>query len=164
MHHGICLGKRTIEPPPGTSPRWTSVSPSTTIVVTGATGLLVGAWLFLVHANLRLGYGRIGHWLLVCTILLALTFVGIKSYEYRDKFMHYEVWKTDGTRLTTNNPNQVTSSNFGFLNVMYNPVGDQWTDGLDLGTSYQFNTARVGFFNLGGDANVPFNFRARTSP
>ncbi len=26
-----------------------------------------------------------------CTIVLALTFLGIKSYEYRDKFMHYEV-------------------------------------------------------------------------
>lgn len=33
--------------------------------VTGLTGLLVGGWLFLVHANLRLGYGRIGHHLLV---------------------------------------------------------------------------------------------------
>jgi len=31
-----------------------------------------------------------------CTILLALTFVGIKSYEYRDKFMHYEVTLADG--------------------------------------------------------------------
>lgn len=30
------------------------------------------------------------------TILLALTFVGIKSYEYRDKFTHYEVVMTDG--------------------------------------------------------------------
>src|SRR6185369_5003209 len=26
-----------------------------------------------------------------CTILLALTFVGIKSYEYHDKFVHYEI-------------------------------------------------------------------------
>jgi sterol desaturase/sphingolipid hydroxylase (fatty acid hydroxylase superfamily) len=33
--------------------------------VTGFMGLLVGGWLFLVHANLRLGFGRIGHWLLV---------------------------------------------------------------------------------------------------
>ena len=70
----------------------------------------------------------------------------------------------DGTRLTTNSPNQVTSTNFGFLNVVYNPVGDQWTDGLDLGTSYQFKTERLGFFSLGADANVPFNFKARTSP
>jgi cytochrome c oxidase subunit III len=34
------------------------------------------------------------------TVLCALTFLGIKSFEYRDKFSHYEVWKTDGTRLT----------------------------------------------------------------
>lgn len=31
------------------------------------------------------------------TLLLALTFVGIKSVEYKDKFTHYEVIKTDGT-------------------------------------------------------------------
>ena len=34
------------------------------------------------------------------TVLCALTFLGIKSFEYRDKFTHYEVWKTDGTRMT----------------------------------------------------------------
>src|SRR5438445_3920133 len=31
-----------------------------------------------------------------CTILLALTFVGIKSYEYHDKFTHYEITLQDG--------------------------------------------------------------------
>ena len=31
-----------------------------------------------------------------CTILLALTFVCIKSYEYHDKFTHYEVTLKDG--------------------------------------------------------------------
>jgi cytochrome c oxidase subunit 3 len=31
-----------------------------------------------------------------CTILLACTFVGIKSYEYHDKFVHYEIALTDG--------------------------------------------------------------------
>jgi len=31
-----------------------------------------------------------------CTILLALTFLGIKSYEYRDKLIHYEVQLTNG--------------------------------------------------------------------
>ena len=31
-----------------------------------------------------------------CTILLALTFVGIKSYEYHDKFIHYEISLKDG--------------------------------------------------------------------
>lgn len=34
------------------------------------------------------------------TVLCALTFLGVKSFEYRQKFGHYEVWKTDGTRLT----------------------------------------------------------------
>ena len=31
-----------------------------------------------------------------CTILLAMTFVGIKSYEYHDKFVHYEITLKDG--------------------------------------------------------------------
>ncbi|SRR5258708_3141147 len=31
-----------------------------------------------------------------CTILLAMTFVGIKSYEYHDKFTHYEILMKDG--------------------------------------------------------------------
>ena len=34
------------------------------------------------------------------TVLCAVTFLGIKSFEYNSKFSHYEVWKTDGTRLT----------------------------------------------------------------
>src|SRR5215472_5047640 len=31
-----------------------------------------------------------------CTILCALIFLGIKSYEYRDKFTHYSIKLTDG--------------------------------------------------------------------
>ena len=31
-----------------------------------------------------------------CTILLAMTFVGIKSYEYHDKFTHYSIHLTNG--------------------------------------------------------------------
>src|SRR5207302_3648843 len=31
-----------------------------------------------------------------CTILLAMTFVCIKSYEYHDKFTHYEITLNDG--------------------------------------------------------------------
>jgi cytochrome c oxidase subunit 3 len=31
-----------------------------------------------------------------CTICLALTFVGIKSYEYHDKWIHYEITLKDG--------------------------------------------------------------------
>src|SRR5881394_1479542 len=32
-----------------------------------------------------------------CTILLAFTFVGIKSYEYHDKFTHYSIKLADGS-------------------------------------------------------------------
>ena len=32
-----------------------------------------------------------------CTLLLALTFLGIKSYEYYDKWIHYEIKLQDGT-------------------------------------------------------------------
>ena len=34
------------------------------------------------------------------TLLCALAFLCIKSVEYKDKFTHYEIWKTDGTRMT----------------------------------------------------------------
>jgi cytochrome c oxidase subunit III len=34
-----------------------------------------------------------------CTLCLALTFVGIKSYEYHDKFTHYEVRLNDEVKL-----------------------------------------------------------------
>lgn len=70
----------------------------------------------------------------------------------------------DGTQLTSAAPNQVTSTNFGSLNVVYNPIGNQWTDGLDLATAYKFKTERYGWFDVGADANVIFNFKARTTP
>jgi cytochrome c oxidase subunit 3 len=34
------------------------------------------------------------------TVLLAITFISIKSFEYRDKFRHYEVWLNDEITLT----------------------------------------------------------------
>jgi cytochrome c oxidase subunit III len=34
------------------------------------------------------------------TILCALIFLGVKTWEYHEKFVHYEIWKTDGTRIT----------------------------------------------------------------
>ncbi len=71
---------------------------------------------------------------------------------------------TDTTLLTATAPNQVTSTNFGQLDVLYNPVGDQWTSGLDLSTNYKFHTDRFGYFDVGADATVIFNFKARTSP
>ena len=43
-----------------------------------------------------------------CTLLLALTFVCIKSYEYHDKFTHYEITLKDGRiadgHMVENNP------------------------------------------------------------
>lgn len=71
---------------------------------------------------------------------------------------------TDGSSLTSNAPNQVTSTNYGRISVMVNPIGDLWTDGLDLGTAYEFGGPAGGTLRVGVDANVPFNFKARTSP
>ena len=71
---------------------------------------------------------------------------------------------SDGTRLTTNAPNQVTSTNAGALSVVYNPLGDLWTDGVDLSANYRRPTAMLGTFEIGADANVLFNFKARTNP
>lgn len=70
----------------------------------------------------------------------------------------------DGTRVTSTAPNQVTSTNAGSLSLMYNPLGDLWTDGVDLGASYRRSTDRFGAFEIGADANVLFNFKARTNP
>jgi iron complex outermembrane receptor protein len=70
----------------------------------------------------------------------------------------------DGTQLTTNAPNQVTSSNAGVLRVVYNPLGDVWTDGLDLAVNYAHATQSMGTFMFGTDANVLFNYKARASP
>src|SRR5512136_2499943 len=50
----------------------------------------------------------------LCTLLLACTFVGIKSYEYHDKFTHYEITLTDGQiadgHLVENTPDHVVLS------------------------------------------------------
>lgn len=71
---------------------------------------------------------------------------------------------TDGTSMTSTAPNQVTSSNAGALSVVYNPVGDLWADGLDLAVNYRHASATFGTFGAGADANVLFNFKARSNP
>ena len=70
----------------------------------------------------------------------------------------------DGSVLVTNAPNQVTSSNAGVLRVVYNPIGDIWTDGLDLAASHTHATQGLGTITVGVDANVLFNFKARATP
>lgn len=70
----------------------------------------------------------------------------------------------DGTRLTTNAPNQVTSTNAGILRVVYDPLGDLWTDGLDLSVNYTAASDMLGKFSAGVDGTVLFNFKARANP
>lgn len=70
----------------------------------------------------------------------------------------------DGTQLASNATNQVTSTNAGTLRVVYNPLGDLWTDGLDLAANYTMATQGAGTFSFGTDANVIFNFKARANP
>ncbi len=70
----------------------------------------------------------------------------------------------DGSTLTSTAPNQVTSTNFGFINVANNPAGDQWTNGLDIAVDYRFQTAGFGRFDVGAQANVLFNYYFRPTP
>jgi cytochrome c oxidase subunit 3 len=62
-----------------------------TVVLITSSITTVMAW-----ASLKMNqFGRF-KFFHACTICLALTFVGIKSYEYHDKFMHYEITLKDG--------------------------------------------------------------------
>ena len=67
----------------------------------------------------------------------------------------------DGTHLTSTAPNQVTSTNFGFLTIANNPGGDQWTNGLDIVIDYRFSTASLGRFDVGAQANYLMNYKFR---
>jgi cytochrome c oxidase subunit 3 len=66
-----------------------------TVVLIVSSVTVVMAW-----ASLKMRkFGRFKIFQLI-TILCAMTFLGVKSYEYSEKFAHYEVWKKDGTRMT----------------------------------------------------------------
>jgi cytochrome c oxidase subunit 3 len=79
---------------PGTWPHgWLNIPVGTlnTLVLITSSVTVVLAWAALKmnqFSRFKLFQG--------CTILLAMTFVGIKSYEYHDKFTHYEVIMNDG--------------------------------------------------------------------
>lgn len=84
--------------PPGTWPHGLLNIPigtfNTAVLITSSITVVM-AW-----ASLKMGqFGRFKFYQAI-TILCALCFLAIKSIEYRDKFTHYEVWKTDGTRIT----------------------------------------------------------------
>jgi len=66
-----------------------------TVVLIVSSVTVVMAWVSLKMK--KLGQFKIFQ---AITVLCALTFLGVKSFEYREKFAHYEVWKTDGTRVT----------------------------------------------------------------
>jgi len=67
------------------------VGTANTIVLITSSITTVMAWASLKLNNF--GKFKLYH---ACTILCACTFVGIKSYEYHDKFVHYEFALTDG--------------------------------------------------------------------
>src|SRR5712672_2710864 len=67
------------------------VGTANTVVLITSSITTVMAW-----ASCKMGqFGRF-KFFHACTILLALTFVGIKSYEYHDKFTHYSIKLADG--------------------------------------------------------------------
>ena len=70
----------------------------------------------------------------------------------------------DGTTLTSTAPNQITSTNAGTLQSVFNPAGDLMTEGLDLAVNYAFSTEGAGAFRVGADVNLLFRFKARSSP
>jgi cytochrome c oxidase subunit 3 len=67
------------------------IGTTNTLVLITSSITTVMAWASLKMNNF--GKFKFYH---ACTILFALTFVGIKSYEYRDKFLHYEITMKDG--------------------------------------------------------------------
>jgi cytochrome c oxidase subunit 3 len=84
--------------PPGTWPHGLLNIPigtfNTTVLITSSITVVM-AW-----ASLKMGnFGKFRFYQAI-TLLCALSFLTIKTFEYRDKFTHYEVWKTDGSRLT----------------------------------------------------------------
>jgi cytochrome c oxidase subunit 3 len=84
--------------PPGTWPHGLLNIPigtfNTAVLITSSVTVVL-AW-----ASLQMGnFGRYRVFQSI-TILCAMMFVGIKSFEYKDKFTHYEVWMKDGRRVT----------------------------------------------------------------
>lgn len=94
--------------PPGTWPHgWLNVTLGTinTALLSLSAVTTLMAWVACKTKNFA--KFKLFHGL---TIALALVFLGVKSYEYRDKFLHYEVWLNDGRiadgHMEANNPNE----------------------------------------------------------
>lgn len=66
------------------------------------TGVLIISSITVVMAWASLKMGSLANFkkFMTATLVCAAVFLGIKSTEYRDKFTHYEVWLTNGQRMT----------------------------------------------------------------
>lgn len=67
---------------------------NTTVLITSSITVVL-AW-----ASLKMGNFTAYRKYQLVTLLCALGFVCIKAFEYHDKFVHYEVWTTDGKSVT----------------------------------------------------------------
>jgi len=67
------------------------IGTANTIVLITSSITVVMAW-----ASLKMNNFNKFKLFQACTLILAMTFVVIKSFEYRDKFSHYEVIQNDG--------------------------------------------------------------------
>jgi iron complex outermembrane receptor protein len=73
----------------------------------------------------------------------------------------------DGSKITSTAANQVTSVNIGGITVVNNPSGEQYTDGLDLGVTYDVPSSLMsdrGRLTVGANANVLFNYKFHPDP
>lgn len=103
-----------------------------------------------------------------CTLLLAITFLGIKSYEYRDKFHHYQIVKTDGkfvdghikSATYTDGASQERVEH-GFKGRSFSEGGKQFTlasvtlNGIEAETLKEINEPEPGHHHEHKDISVP---------
>jgi cytochrome c oxidase subunit 3 len=75
-----------------------------------------------------------------CTILLALAFLGIKSYEYHDKWIHYEIQLTNGhfadghfeSAIYVNEASKQEVEKHSYLGKSFSTITDGVTNKFDL--------------------------------
>ncbi|MST94459.1 MAG: TonB-dependent receptor [Pedosphaera sp.] len=73
----------------------------------------------------------------------------------------------DGSKLASNAPNQITSTNIGGIAVAVNPAGEQYTDGLDFAVDYNVPSSMMGEagrLNVGANTNILFNYKFHANP
>lgn len=66
-----------------------------TVVLIASSWTVIMSW-----ASLKMGRFDRFKIFQALTVLCALTFLGVKTYEYREKFIHYQVWMKDGKTMT----------------------------------------------------------------